>query len=94
MGEPSDHDAVFSQVRVSASYAADGAVFAAHEDRVTGRRSLFQSTDRGATWTVQFAPFAPDFHMALAVSPAYRTDRTIFVAQGDVLHKSTDGGAT
>ena len=32
--------------------------------------------------------------MALAVSPAYRTDRTIFVAQGDVLHKSSDGGAT
>ena len=94
MGEPPDHDAVFSQVRVSASYAADGAVFATHEDRVTGRRSLFQSTDRGATWSVQSAPFAPDVHMALAVSPAYRTDRTIFVAQGDVLHKSTDGGAT
>ncbi len=94
MGEPPDHDAVFSQVRVSSSYAVDGAVFATHEDRVTGRRSLFQSTDRGATWSVQFAPFAPDVHMALAISPAYRTDRTIFVAQGDVLHKSTDGGAT
>ena len=94
MGEPPDHDAIFSQVRVSASYAVDGAVFATHEDRVTGRRSLFQSTDRGASWSVQFAPFAPDVHMALAVSPAYRTDRTIFVAQGDVLHKSTDGGAT
>ncbi|MCU0500441.1 MAG: hypothetical protein MUC51_01525, partial [Anaerolineae bacterium] len=94
MGEPPDHDAVFSQVRVSSSYAVDGAVFATHEDRVTGRRSLFQSADRGATWSVQFAPFTPDVHMALAVSPAYRTDRTIFVAQGAVLHKSTDGGAT
>ena len=58
VGEPPDHEAVFSQVRVSASYAADGAVFATHEDRVTGRRSLFQSTDRGVTWSVQFVPFA------------------------------------
>jgi photosystem II stability/assembly factor-like uncharacterized protein len=94
MGEPPDHDAVFSQVRVSTSYAADGAVFATHEDRVTGQGSLYQSTDHGATWSVQFAPFAPDVHMALAVSPAYRADRTILVAQGDVLHKTTDGGTT
>jgi YVTN family beta-propeller protein len=93
-GERPDHDSLFSQVRVSASYATDGTVFAAYGDRVSGRRGLYLSTDRGETWTTLFAPFALDYPMALAVSPAYRTDRTIFVVQEDTLHKTTDGGAT
>ena len=93
-GERPDHDSIFSQVRVSASYAADGRVWAVYEDRVSGRRGLYQSSDRGESWSAQFAPFGLNGRLALAVSPAYRTDRTLFVAQNDLLHKSTDGGAT
>jgi hypothetical protein len=73
-GDRPDHDAIFSQVRVSASFAADGTVFAAYEDRTDGRRGLYQSSDRGETWAVQTAPFAPNSPLVLAVSPAYRTD--------------------
>jgi YVTN family beta-propeller protein len=93
-GERPDHDSVFSQVRISPAYATDGTVFAAYGDRVNGRRGLYLSTDRGESWTTLFAPFALDYPMALAVSPAYATDRTIFVVQEDTLHKTTDGGAT
>jgi YVTN family beta-propeller protein len=94
IGEAPGHDAVFSQVRLSASYAVDGVLFAAFEDRTNGRRLLYRSADHGSTWAVQAGPFAPGTSMALAVSPAYRTDKTVFVAQDDTLHKSTDGGAT
>ena len=93
-GEGLENDSYFSQVRVSATYVVDGAVFAAFEDRATGRRALYLSADRGETWSAVAAPFAPNAAMVLAVSPAYRTDRTIFVAQGDTLHKTTDGGLT
>ncbi|MDQ1300198.1 MAG: hypothetical protein QG637_115, partial [Chloroflexota bacterium] len=93
-GERPDHASSFSQVRISASFATDGTVFATYEDRVNGRRGLYLSTDRGETWTILFAPFAQDHPMSLAVSPAYRTDGTIFVVQEDTLHKTTDGGAT
>lgn len=92
-GRRPDHAAIFPQVRISTSYAVDEAVFAAYEDRVSGERALYLSTDRGDTWQIKSGPFGSE-RMALAGSPAYRLDRTLFVGQGDLLHKSTDGGAT
>ena len=90
-GDPAGDDYTFSAVRVSAGYAADGAVFATYEDRTMARAGLYKSTDRGLTWTTSFGVGGG---RALALSPAYYTDQTLFVGQGDVVHKSTDGGAT
>jgi photosystem II stability/assembly factor-like uncharacterized protein len=90
-GDPPSYDYVFPAIRLSPGYAADGTVFATFEDRTAGRVGLFKSTDRGLSWVSRFDIGGRN---ALALSPRYATDRTIFVGSGDWLHKSTDGGAT
>jgi YVTN family beta-propeller protein len=88
-GQPPDLDYTFKQVRLSAGYATDGTVFATYLDRTGPWQGLYKSTDRGETWAVQWGIAG-----ALALSPAYPVDRTLFVGQDDQVRKSTDGGAT
>ncbi|PKO23699.1 MAG: hypothetical protein CVU38_02680 [Chloroflexi bacterium HGW-Chloroflexi-1] len=88
-GQPMDLDYTFRQVRLSAGYATDGTLFTTYLDRGSPHQALFKSTDRGQTWTVWWG-----IGGALALSPAYPVDRTVFVGQDDQLRKSTDGGAT
>lgn len=70
---------------VSPSYDTDGIVFAGAEG------GLLRSIDRGATWIGQ----PGDLIYALAVSPAFGADHTVFASgnRGKVF-RSTDSGAT
>ncbi len=90
-GDPPGHDAVFRAVRLSPAYATDGTVFASYEDRTLAQTALYRSSDRGQTWTV-FPAVAGG--TALAVSPVFPVDRTVFFGRGDRIFKSTDAGAT
>ena len=53
-------------------------------------RDRVKSTDRGQTWTFDTSQGEM---RALALSPAYLTDATLWTARGDEVFKSTDGGA-
>lgn len=87
-------DAGFTRVRLAPDYFADGTVFAVHYEPAGEAARLYRSTDRGATWQV-ISTFDARVH-ALAVSPAYATDQTLFAVMGEglVLHRSTNGGQT
>ncbi len=52
---------------------------------------IYQSEDAGMTWTGR--PPVTDWQRSLALSPAWTTDRTLFVG-GGTLSRSTDGGRT
>ncbi|MDQ1534544.1 MAG: hypothetical protein QOF28_2305 [Actinomycetota bacterium] len=76
---------------MSANYAGDGTVFAGTE------HGLFATRDRGRTWNlVSAAPFSSATKVeALALSPAFGSDRTVLVSVSGVgLFRSTDAGRT
>ena len=76
---------------MSANYVSDGTVFAGTE------HGLFVTTDRGRRWNlVSGAPFSPATKVeAIALSPAFGTDRTMLVSVSGVgLFRSTDAGRT
>ncbi len=81
----------YPSVRISPAYATDGTVFATVSDLARPRATLYKSTDRGVTWTGLAGVTESG---ALALSPAYGLDHTVFMASGDTLRKSTDGGNT
>jgi DNA-binding beta-propeller fold protein YncE len=87
-------DAGFTRVRFSPDYFADGTVFAVHYEPAGDSARLYRTMDRGATWQV-ISTFGARVH-ALAVSPAYATDQTLFAVMGEglALHRSTSGGQT
>lgn len=82
----------FSHVRLTTTYGVDGRVIAAYADRQTPAGALYQSTDFGATWQ-PLTTFTQTV-TALALSPNFAQDQTIFAILGgsNVLHQSTDGG--
>lgn len=82
----------FSHVRLTTTYGVDGRVIAAYADRQTPAGALYQSTDFGATWQ-PLTTFTQTV-TALALSPNFTQDQTIFAILGgsNELHKSTDGG--
>ncbi|MFZ2422190.1 MAG: hypothetical protein WA029_13715 [Anaerolineae bacterium] len=84
-----DH-AQATHVRISPGYATDGTVFATFVNGATWVYGLVKSTDRGQTWTFDTSQGEM---RALALSPAYLTDATLWTARGDEVFKSTDGGA-
>lgn len=99
LGSPSasahqPHDPFFT-VALSPAYATDHTVFAGSSlvSVTLAVQLLLKSTDGGLTW--QVLPF-PNYQVdALALSPAYATDHTLFAATyGDGLLKSTDGGVS
>src|SRR5439155_25319187 len=56
---------------------------------------VFVSSDGGSTWSRNIPPVGGDKSTwQIAASPAYATDRTLFVVSNSGLFKSTDGGAT
>ncbi len=81
----------FPIVRVSPTYATDATVFATVADLARPRATLYKSTDRGGTWTMLGGVTESG---ALALSPAYGIDQTLFMASDATLRKSTDGGQT
>jgi photosystem II stability/assembly factor-like uncharacterized protein len=90
LGEPPGHDYAFAAVRISPGYPSDGTVFATLEDRTADSVGLFKSVDHGLSWTSRFDIGGP----ALALSPDYVADRTVFVGHRDLLYKSADGGSS
>ena len=79
----------FPTVRLSPAYTTNHTVFATMADLARPRATLYKSTDRGGTWTM--LPGVTESG-ALALSPAYGADSTLFMASDATLRKSTDGG--
>ncbi len=74
---------------ISPNFALDQTVY------VTGGYQTFVSTDGGDTFVQPGGWFATHQVTALAFSPAYATDLTLFaLVSGDGLYRSADGGAT
>jgi len=95
-------------VAISPDFANDHTVFAAiNVSAATGYAVVAKSTNGGHTWsrtTTNLGTVAGDPIVALAVSPNYASDSTLFVAVQDVtgailasngrVYRSTNGGAT
>jgi photosystem II stability/assembly factor-like uncharacterized protein len=79
-----------TNVQFSPDYVNDGTMFTA------GHTSLLKSTDRGSSWTAMrvVPPEATQQLFVVAVSPAYATDRTVYVGSTfGTIFRSTSGGA-
>ena len=79
-----------TNVHFSPNYVNDGTIFTA------GHTSLLKSTDRGASWKELqvLPPEATQQLFAIAVSPSYATDRTVFVGSTfGTVFRSASGGA-
>ena len=90
-------DAYFSHVRAApaASLASSPAtIFALLYAPGPSSSTLYRSEDAGATWVQVSALAGAGLPRALAVSPNFAVDRTVFAifGQGLAIHKSTDGG--
>jgi photosystem II stability/assembly factor-like uncharacterized protein len=80
---------------LSPGYASDHTIFAGnYYSAVTHEGGIFKSTDGGASWSAVNSGFTfGQGVQALALSPGYASDHTIFAAAGWVI-KSSDGGAS
>jgi photosystem II stability/assembly factor-like uncharacterized protein len=79
-------DAAFiGQVELSPGFATDRMGFMVADSRIV------QSTDAGATWSLQSFWSHPRSADVLALSPGFATNRTLYVA-GDTFYRATDGG--
>ena len=79
-----------TNVHFSPNYVNDGTIFTA------GHTSLLKSTDRGTSWKELqvLPPEATQQLFAIAVSPSYATDRTVFVGSTfGTVFRSASGGA-
>ena len=86
---------------VSPEFAADGVAFGGNSYYIRQIKTglgLFKSTDGGRGWTLATTTQATDTQItgvdALAVSPAFGADQTVFAGTSNWLFKSTDAGAT
>ena len=73
----------------SPQFDTDGTIFAS-----TDGAGVLRSTDRGDTWDNVSAGLGHRSIRALAVSPAYGADSTVFAGGPDGVYKSVDGGVT
>ena len=81
-----------SDVAISPDYRRDGTLFAAWASGINIGGAVYRTTDRGATWEPLLST---DFIGALALSPQYASDHTVFAAGHSVrVVRSTDGGQT
>src|SRR5438067_8096957 len=53
---------------------------------------VYRSTNGSRSWTLPASGASVPFGEAIAVSPRFAADQTIFVCAGDALYRSTDGG--
>lgn len=82
----------FNEISFSPAFASDSTIFLTGMSYSGLSHYLYGSTDGGATW-VERAAFAGRYAKgAVAVSPSFATDATIFVSTNSALHRSTDGG--
>ncbi|MBI3979125.1 MAG: right-handed parallel beta-helix repeat-containing protein [Chloroflexi bacterium] len=80
---------------ISPGYAGDGTLFAAASWGDPGCSTLFKSTDGGGSWQPVGGSPAWCVIRALAVSPTYAADQTLFVGdEWSGFYRSTDGGTT
>jgi len=88
-GLPDNAPVVVESIALSPGWATDATAFLATRDD-----GVFVSTDGGATWD----PVGPGLPLsttrALAVSPAFPRDETLFAAGFDWVWRSTDAGAS
>ena len=77
------------ELAASPEFESDGTIFAS-----TDGAGVFRSTDHGDTWHGVSAGLGHRSIRALAVSPAYGNDSTVFVGGPDGVYKSVDGGVT
>jgi photosystem II stability/assembly factor-like uncharacterized protein len=79
-------------VAVSPVYATDGTLFAAWDSVFSIGGAIYRTTDGGTTWE---QIYSTDYVGALAISPQYADDQTVYAAgdNGRIL-RSTDGGQT
>ena len=89
------HDPIVT-VALSPNYAQDSTAFAATDylSIKLGVYALLKSTNGGVTWSA--VPGLPNVRKMLAVafSPAYSQDQTVFVAGSGGLYKTTNQGAS
>ena len=82
----------YGDVSVSPDYANDRTIFAVWNSSFSIGGGVNRTTDGGATWS---RVYSTDFVGALAISPEYATDGTVYVAgTGGRVQRSTDGGDT
>ena len=77
------------ELEASPDFQNDGTIFAS-----TDGAGVLRSTDRGDTWDNVSAGLGHRSIRALAVSPAYGADSTVFAGGPDGVYKSVDGGVT
>jgi photosystem II stability/assembly factor-like uncharacterized protein len=79
-------------VAISPVYASDGTLFAAWDSVFSIGGTIYRTTDGGTTWE---QIYSTDYVGALAISPQYADDQTVYAAgnSGRIL-RSTDGGQT
>ena len=81
-----------ADVALSPAYATDGTMFAALDSTVTIGGMVRRTTDGGATWDLVYST---DYVGALAVSPQYASDQTVYVTgSSSRVLKSENGGDT
>ncbi len=77
------------EIEASPDFQADGTIFAS-----TYGTGVFRSTDHGDTWRNVSSGFGHRSIRAVAVSPAFSSDSTMFAGGPDGVYKSVDGGET
>lgn len=82
----------FTFVAPSPDYATDHTLFAG--GTYFGAAGIFESTSTGEpVWNPRITGLPPGAHVnALAVSPAFAADRTVFACTDMAIYQSTDGG--
>lgn len=83
----------FSDVAILPGYPADGTMFAALGNTQTLGAGIYRTTDGGANWE-QVHGGQNVYRNAVAISPQYATDQTVYVATGGWIWGSYDGGDT
>lgn len=86
-----DQNAVAQSIAISPDYARDGVIWIG----VLGG-SIYRTEDAGRTWAPSPLNLPPDHNWvrSLVFSPAFASDRTVFVGTDTGLFRSRDAGAT
>jgi len=89
------------QILLSPDFGRDATIFLVVTPNTTGGDQVLRSTDAGASWTVIGGiPTGVDLTLALAISPDYANDKTLFLGgyrstyAGEGVWKSVDGADT